>query len=81
MGLMTTAQYREALNDGRVIYWGGEKLTDIRHHLRFRVPIEVACTDYSYDDPELPDLITYETEDGSRAHRVVVVWGQVSRWV
>jgi 4-hydroxybutyryl-CoA dehydratase / vinylacetyl-CoA-Delta-isomerase len=73
MGLMTAADYRASLNDGRVVYWGGEKITDIVNHPRFRVPIEVAARDYAYDDPRLRDLITYETEDGTRAHRVYQV--------
>lgn len=73
MGLMSAAQYRESLNDGRVIFWGGEKITNITDHPRFRVPIEVALSDYAYDNPELRDLITYETEDGTRAHRVYQV--------
>lgn len=78
MGLMTAEQYRASLNDGRVIYWGGEKITDITNHPRFRVPIEVALTDYAYDDPDLRDLITYETEDDTRAHRVYQVPRSVS---
>ncbi len=73
MGLMTAAQYRESLNDGRVVYWGGEKITDVANHPRFRVPIEVACRDYAYDDPKLRDIITYRAEDGELAHRVYQV--------
>ena len=73
MGLMTAAQYRASLNDGRVIYWGGEKITDVANHPRFQVPIAVACQDYAYDDPELAPVITYRTEDGTTAHRVYQV--------
>ena len=73
MGLMTAAQYRASLNDGRVIYWGGEKITDVANHPRFQVPIAVACQDYAYDDPELAPIITYRTEDGTTAHRVYQV--------
>jgi 4-hydroxybutyryl-CoA dehydratase / vinylacetyl-CoA-Delta-isomerase len=73
MGLKTADEYRASLNDGRVIFWGGEKITDITSHPRFRVPIEVACSDYDYANPELGELITYETEDGSKAHRVYQV--------
>ena len=73
MGLKTAAEYRASLNDGRVVYWGGEKITDITTHPRFQVPIEVAAKDYAYDDPALRDLLTYETEDGSLAHRVYQV--------
>ena len=70
MGLMTASEYKASLNDGRVVYWGGEKITDISAHPRFRVPIEVACTDYAYDDPARRDLLTYSTENGTLAHRV-----------
>lgn len=73
MGLMTAAQYRASLNDGRVIYWGGEKITDITSHPRFRVPVAIACRDYAYDDPKLRDILTYRTEDGELAHRVYQV--------
>ena len=73
MGLMTAAQYRASLNDGRVIYWGGEKITDVVNHPRFQVPIAVAARDYADDDPELAPNITYRTEDGGTAHRVYQV--------
>ena len=29
MGLKTADEYRASLNDGRVVYWGGEKITDV----------------------------------------------------
>jgi 4-hydroxybutyryl-CoA dehydratase/vinylacetyl-CoA-Delta-isomerase len=73
MGLMNAAQYRASLNDGRVIYWGGEKITDLANHPRFRVPIAVASRDYAYDEPGARAILTYETEDGATAHRVYQV--------
>ncbi|WP_439816814.1 4-hydroxyphenylacetate 3-hydroxylase N-terminal domain-containing protein [Zavarzinia sp. CC-PAN008] len=73
MGLKTKEQYRQSLNDGRVIFWGGEKITDVMNHPRFRVPIEVAARDYDYDAPGMRDIRTYETEDGTLAHRVFQV--------
>ncbi|MGD9602646.1 MAG: 4-hydroxyphenylacetate 3-hydroxylase N-terminal domain-containing protein [Gammaproteobacteria bacterium] len=73
MGLMTAAQYRASLNDGRVIYWGGEKIADITAHPRFRVPLDVACRDYAYDEADARDILTYETDNGERAHRVFQV--------
>lgn len=73
MGLKTADEYRASLNDGRVVYWGGEKITDVTSHPRFRVPIEVGATDYAYDDPERRDLLTYRTETGELAHRVYQV--------
>lgn len=73
MGLMTAAQYRASLNDGRVVYWGGEKIADVTTHPRFKVPLAVASRDYAYEDPQARDILTYETEDGSPAHRVFQV--------
>jgi 4-hydroxybutyryl-CoA dehydratase/vinylacetyl-CoA-Delta-isomerase len=73
MGLMTAAQYRESLNDGRVVYWGGERITDIANHPRFQVPIAVAQRDYAYDDPALHSILVYTAEDGTRANRIYQV--------
>ena len=70
MGLKTPAEYVQSLRDGRVTYWDGERIDDITTHPRFRVPIEVAARDYDHGDPRRRDLMTYQTEDGGRAHRV-----------
>ena len=70
MGLKTPEQYIESLRDGRVVYWDGERIDDITMHPKFRVPIEVAARDYDYADPHRRGLISYETEEGDRAHRV-----------
>ncbi len=73
MALMTAAEYRASLNDGRVIYWGGEKIINPTIHPRFQVPLAIAARDYAYDDPSLRDVITYRTETGELAHRVYQV--------
>jgi 4-hydroxybutyryl-CoA dehydratase/vinylacetyl-CoA-Delta-isomerase len=70
MPLKTPAEYIESLRDGRVTYWDGERIDDITKHPKFRVPIEVAARDYDYTDPHRRGLISYETEEGDRAHRV-----------
>jgi 4-hydroxybutyryl-CoA dehydratase / vinylacetyl-CoA-Delta-isomerase len=70
MPLKTPAEYVESLRDGRVVFWDGDKIEDITKDPRFRVPIEVAARDYDYDDPKRRELTTYETEEGTRAHRV-----------
>jgi 4-hydroxybutyryl-CoA dehydratase/vinylacetyl-CoA-Delta-isomerase len=68
--LKTPAEYVESLRDERVVFWDGDKIEDVTVDPRFRVPIEVAARDYEYDDPKKRELTTYETEDGTRAHRV-----------
>lgn len=70
MGLMSADQYRESLRDGRVIYWEGERIDDVTTHPSFRVPLDVACRDFDYDNPERRDVLTYKTEDGEIANRV-----------
>jgi 4-hydroxybutyryl-CoA dehydratase/vinylacetyl-CoA-Delta-isomerase len=70
MALKTKAQYIESLRDGRVTYWDGERIDDITKHPKFRVPIEVAASDYEHSDPRRREIMTYDAEDGSRAHRV-----------
>src|SRR5262249_20071460 len=70
MALKTPAEYVESLRDGRVLYWDGDRIDDVAKDARFRVPLAVAARDYEYDDPERRELTTYETEEGTRAHRV-----------
>jgi 4-hydroxybutyryl-CoA dehydratase/vinylacetyl-CoA-Delta-isomerase len=70
MALKTPAEYVESLRDGRVLYWDGDRIDDVAKDPRFRVPLAVAARDYEYDDPERRELMTYLTEEGTRAHRV-----------
>ena len=70
MGLKTPAEYVESLRDGRVIYWDGERIDDVAAHPNFRIPIQVAASDYDYADPSRRDVMTYRTEKGELAHRV-----------
>lgn len=70
MGLKTPQEYVESLRDGRVTYWGGERIDDITKHPRFRVPIEVAARDYAYADARRREVMTYTDETGGRSHRV-----------
>ena len=73
MGLKTAAEYKASLNDGRVIYWDGEHITDVANHPKFQVPIGVAARDYEYDNPARHDLLTYRTEEGKIANRIFQV--------
>jgi 4-hydroxybutyryl-CoA dehydratase/vinylacetyl-CoA-Delta-isomerase len=70
MGLKTPQQYLESLRDGRVIYWEGERIEDITTHPLFKVPLQLMCADYEYNDPQYGELRRYTTEDGTQAHRV-----------
>ena len=70
MGLMSADAYRESLRDGRVTYWDGDRIEDITTHPNFRVPLDVACRDFDYENPERRDTLTYKTETGDLANRV-----------
>ncbi|WP_293683144.1 4-hydroxyphenylacetate 3-hydroxylase N-terminal domain-containing protein, partial [uncultured Phenylobacterium sp.] len=70
MGLKSPAAYVESLRDGRVTFWDGERIDDITTHPRFRTPIANTAADYAYDDPERGGILSYETEEGDRAHRI-----------
>ena len=73
MGLMSAAQYRASLRDGRVLFWAGQRVEDIETDPRFEIPIKVALQDYAYEDPERGPILTYETKDGGRANRLYQV--------
>ena len=32
MGPTTTAPYRASFNDGQIVSWDGEKITEVAHH-------------------------------------------------
>ena len=70
MGLKTPAEYIASLNDGRVTYWDGERIDDITTHPKFKVPIAVAARDYDHASAARTEVMTYQTENGDRAHRV-----------
>ena len=70
MGLRTPQHYVESLRDGRVTYWDGERIDDITTHPKFKVPIAVAARDYDHASAARTEVMTYETENGDRAHRV-----------
>jgi 4-hydroxybutyryl-CoA dehydratase/vinylacetyl-CoA-Delta-isomerase len=70
MALMTPEQYRESLRDGRVNYMYGERIEDVTSHPEMKVPVETASQDYDYESPGMRDVRTYQTEDGTDAHRV-----------
>ena len=70
MALKSPDEYVDSLRDGRVTYWDGERIDDITTHPRFVTPIANTAADYAYDDPERGDILSYEAEDGQRAHRI-----------
>ena len=60
------AEYLDSLRDGRTIYIGGEKVTDVTTHPAFRnAARSYARTFEARFDPALRDILTYE-EDGER---------------
>ena len=60
------AEYLDSLRDGRTIYIGGEKVTDVTTHPAFRnAARSYARTFEARFDPVLRDILTYE-EDGER---------------
>ncbi len=70
MTLKTPEDYVASLRDGRVTYWGGERIDDITQSPRFTTSIANTARDYAYEDPERGPILSYEAEDGSRAHRI-----------
>lgn len=73
MGLMSAAQYRASLRDGRVLFWGGQRVESIDSDPRFEIPIKTALQDYAYEDPHRGPILTYQAEDGGLANRLYQV--------
>ena len=57
MGLRTPEQYKQALRDGRAVYFRGEKVADVTKHPVIGIAVEHACIDYQMtEDPKYRDL-------------------------
>lgn len=57
MGLRTPEQYREALKDGREVYYRGEFVPDVTAHPIIGTAVNHACIDYRMaEDPRYRDL-------------------------
>ena len=57
MGLMTPAEYLESLNDGRVVYYKGEKVENVATHPDLGACARTMAVDYEMaENPEYRDL-------------------------
>lgn len=64
MGLMSEAQYRDSLRDGRVVYLGGDLVGDVTSHPLLARCIDTAAIDYRMPDmPEFRDLAVVKDAD------------------
>ena len=63
MGLKNTAEYRESLRDGRVVYLNGEQVEDVTTHPALKVGVDTAAFDYEMAEmPEYRDLAVVTDE-------------------
>ena len=57
MGLRTPAQYKDALRDGREVYYRGELVPDVTAHPVIGKAVNHACIDYQLaEDPRYREL-------------------------
>lgn len=71
MGLMTAKTYLESLNDGRTVYYRGEKVANVADHPDLGVCARTMAMDYELaENPAYRDLATVQdTELGERISR------------
>ena len=61
MGLISAAQYKESLNDGRVVFYKGEKIENVATHPDLGVCADLMAIDYEMaENPEFRDLAVIE---------------------
>jgi aromatic ring hydroxylase len=67
--LKTGAQYRESLNDGRRVIYGGEEIADVAHHPLYERSVDAWAELFdAQHDPATRDVTTYvDPESGQRA--------------
>ncbi len=71
MGLMSPEQFKASLNDGRVLYYKGEKIDDVANHPELSVCVESMAVDYHMaHDPKYADLaVVYDQKLGENISR------------
>ena len=75
MGLMTPEQYKASLNDGRVVYYKGQKIENVCEHPDLAACVETVAVDYHMaEDPQYKDLaLVYDEELGEYISRYYYV--------
>ena len=71
MALISAAQYKESLNDGRVVYYKGEKIENVATHPDLGVCADLMAIDYEMaENPEFRDLaVVKNPESGEEISR------------
>ena len=60
MSLRTPEQYRKSLLDGRSVYFGGKRVSDVTKHPALGTAVDHASIDFAMaEDPQRRDLATY----------------------
>ncbi len=71
MGLITPEQYKESLNDGRIVYYEGEKVDNVATHHALGVCADLMAIDYEMaEDPKYKDMaVMKDPETGDTISR------------
>jgi 4-hydroxybutyryl-CoA dehydratase/vinylacetyl-CoA-Delta-isomerase len=71
MSLITPQAFRESLNDGRVVYYKGEKVENVATHPDLGVCVDLAAIDYEMgEDPKYRDMaVVTDPETGEDISR------------
>jgi 4-hydroxyphenylacetate 3-monooxygenase len=70
MGLMTGAEYRASLKDGRRIWIGGEAVADVTTHPAFAPMVDAVSQIYDlHHAPEYREVMTFALPEGGRGSR------------
>jgi 4-hydroxybutyryl-CoA dehydratase/vinylacetyl-CoA-Delta-isomerase len=71
MAIRTPEQYLRSLNDGREIWFQGERARDLSQHPHIRTCAEIGAMDYALcQDPRYQDLLLEKDKDGEPYHFV-----------
>ncbi len=75
MGLMTGQQFKDSLNDGRVIYYKGERIDNVATHPAFVNCVNTMALDFEMGhDPKYKDLaVVFDEELGEEISRYFAI--------
>ncbi len=68
MAIRTPEQFKQSLNDGRVVYHKGERVPDVSKHESLKVAVEHMAQDYVFSNhPKFKELVTEKLDNGELA--------------
>ena len=79
--LRTGQQYRESLQDGRVVFMDGERVDNVAEHPAFKPVVDIRARIFDMQhEAQYKDLLTYDDDNGGKSSTLLKLPYEKSDW-